>query len=541
MPRWLLYIFLPTIVLIYGCKSDSQTHKNIFYWNIATGFTSMDPAFARIQANIWVTHQLFNGLIQLDDSLNIKPCIAKSWEISKDAKTYTFHLRNDVLFHPHKAFSTTDMRKVTAQDFVYSFKRLMSGKTASPGSWIFNDKIDTANNFSNAFRALNDSTFQITLTKPFSPLLHLLGLEYCAVVPEEVVELYGKDFRANPVGTGPFKMKKYYDGEKLLIERNEEYFELDSAGNRLPYIDGAEITFMTSKQSEFFSFAKGDLSVLTGLDKSFKDNILTRNGDVKPPYSEKYNFEVSPYLNTEYLGILVDEKLLGNSPLRLKKVRQAMNYAIDRAKMMRYLRNDIGDPGIYGFVPPSLIENDKKYYDYNPEKARNLLQEAGFKPNEPIRGLKLATTEIYLDMAIFIQKQLESVGIFIEIDNAPPGTLSEWKAQSKTQFFRGSWVADYADAENYLSVFYSKNWSPDGPNYFHYKNPEFDRLYEQVLLLTDEKQKQLSYAKMQDILMEDAPVIVLFYDEVIRLKQKNVKGLAPNAINLINLKGVRLE
>jgi peptide/nickel transport system substrate-binding protein len=283
------------------------------------------------------------------------------------------------------------------------------------------------------------------------------------------------------------------------------------------------------------------LSVLTGLDKSFKDNILTRNGDVKPPYSEKYNFEVSPYLNTEYLCILVDEKLLGNSPLRLKKVRQAINFAIDRGKMMRYLHNDIGDPGIYGFVPPSLIENNKKYYDYDPEKARKLLQEAGFKSNEKITGLKLATTEIYLDMAIFIQKQLESVGIFIEIDNAPPGTLSEWKAQSKTQFFRGSWVADYADAENYLSVFYSKNWSPDGPNYFHYKNAEFDKLYEQVLLLTDEKQKQISYAKMQDILMEDAPVIVLFYDEVIRLKQKNVKGLAPNAINLINLKGVRLE
>src|SRR5688500_810378 len=104
MKRWYCYIFLLTIMWISGCRSASKKHNNIFYWNIAVGITSMDPAFARIQPNIWVTHQLFNGLVEMDDSLHVIPSIAKSWNISADGKTYTFHLHKNVLFHKNRCF-----------------------------------------------------------------------------------------------------------------------------------------------------------------------------------------------------------------------------------------------------------------------------------------------------------------------------------------------------------------------------------------------------------------------------------------------------
>jgi peptide/nickel transport system substrate-binding protein len=115
------------------------------------------------------------------------------------------------------------------------------------------------------------------------------------------------------------------------------------------------------------------------------------------------------------------------------------------------------------------------------------------------------------------------------------------KTKSETEFFRASWVADYADPENYLSIFYSKNWSPNGPNYFHYKNEEFDKLYESVLTEADDAKRMAMYSKMQDILMQDAPVVVLYYDKVVWLKQNNVEGLEPNPINMISLKRVRLK
>jgi peptide/nickel transport system substrate-binding protein len=499
----------------------------------------MDPAFARIQNNIWMVNQLFNGLVDLNDSLKIQPSLAKSWNISEDGLTYTFNLQKGVFFHRSEAFSGKP-RQFIAADVVYSFTRLIDPAVASPGAWIFNDKIDSMNG-KPAFVAVNDSTFQLKIKKPFGPMLQLLSLKYCSIVPREAIDFYGKDFRSHPVGTGPFMLKDYYEGEKILLAKNPDYWETDAAGKHLPYIEGVVITFANSKQNEFFNFAQGNLSFMTGLDKSFKDNLLTKAGGLKERYQGKFKLEKSPYLNTEYLGILIDTAKLGNSPLRLKKVRQAMCYAIDRKKMMKYLRNNVGVPGEDGFVPPSLMTDSKTYYIYNPEKARQLLAEANLTASETQQALKLATTENYLDIAIYVQKSLQEIGLSVEIDNVPAGTLSDWKASSKTNFFRGSWIADYADPENYLSVFYGKNWAPDGPNYFHFRNAEFDRLYEQSLRENDESKKTILYRRMEDILMDEAPVIVLFYDEIIRLKHNNVQGLDPNPINMVTLKRVRLS
>jgi peptide/nickel transport system substrate-binding protein len=144
-------------------------------------------------------------------------------------------------------------------------------------------------------------------------------------------------------------------------------------------------------------------------------------------------------------------------------------------------------------------------------------------------------------MAVFVQKELEEVGILAEIDNVPASSLSQMKAQGKALFFRGSWIADYADPENYLSVFYSKNWPPGGPNYFHFANAEYDRIYQQSLTEADENKRFALYRKLEDILMDESPVIVLFYDEIIRLANNRVVGLNTNAINLIDLSKVRLK
>jgi peptide/nickel transport system substrate-binding protein len=516
---------------------------------MASGITSMDPAFARIQSNIWVVNQIFEGLVSIDDSLRIIPAIAKRWVISKDGLTYTFILRNDVYFHEDKCFKSKTERKVKASDFVFSFYRLIDPTTASPGAWIFNDKVAKNRDVKdNAFQALNDSTFQIKLSKPFRPFLQLLTLKYASVVPEEAIKMYDKEFRIHPVGTGPFQLKYNYEGEKVILSKNEEYYLTDSSG-KLPHLERVDISFIPSKQTEFLKFLNGKLSIMSGLDVSFKDDLLEKDGELKQKFKNAFQFQKLPFLNTEYLGIITDPEI-NKTPLENKKIRQAIAYAVNRGKIIRYLRNNIGIPGTFGFVPPALMNildsgesanNITSYYKYDLQKARSILEELGYSVRHPLKGVTIVTTDQYLDMAILVQKSLEDLNIQVEVNNVPPSSLSEMKAQGKANFFRGSWIADYPDPENYFSIFYSKNIPPAGPNYFHYANSKFDLLYDSALIEPDDKKRNKIYFKMQEILMGDCPAIVLFYDEIIRLVDKSVEGLNQNAINLIDLRHVRIK
>jgi len=532
--------------LLCACKNkfENEDGKTVFRYNESSGINSLDPAFARNQANIWAVNQLFNGLTQLDDDLNIVPCIAKNWDISDDALTYTFYLHNNVFFHEHELFGGKE-RKVTAADFAYSFKRLTSSKTASPGAWIFNI-VAKDEEHTYAFKALNDTTFQIKLSKPFPPFLGMLSMQYCAVVPHEITEHYGKDFRSNPIGTGPFKFKLWKEGVKLVLVKNENYFEFDEEGKPLPYLDAVSITFIIDKQTAFLEFVKGNIDFISGIDASYKDELLTRNGTLNPKYAETLNLSKKPYLNTEYLGFLVDAELplSKQSVLNDKRIRLAINYGFDRKKMMLYLRNNIGIPALSGFIPAGMPSYDSSIvvgFNYNPDKARQLLTEAGYPNGKNLPPITLSTNASYLDLCQYIQSELDAVGIKIKIDVSPPGTLRELIARSQVNFFRGSWIADYPDAENYLSLFYSKNFSPDGPNYTHFKDDTFDYLYEKSLSVIDDSVRFDLYCQMDDIILNHAPIVPLYYDEVLRFTQKNIIGLGNNPLNLLVLKRVRKE
>ncbi|MCF8331991.1 MAG: ABC transporter substrate-binding protein [Bacteroidales bacterium] len=540
----LVAIILNIFLLSCDTSIEGSDPGEVFRYNQASNITSLDPAFSRDQANIWAVHQIFNGLVQLDSSLNIKPSIAHSWDISEDGTVYTFYLRDDVYFHEHELFESRDTRKVTAHDFVYSFNRLMEPNLASPGAWVFNNV--KKRNGGYAFKAINDTILQIRLEEPFPPFLGVLTMKYCSVLPEPIVEYYGDEFRKHPVGTGPFYFKMWEEDIKLVMRKNENYFERDSIGNRLPYLEAIAVSFIIDKQSVFMEFAKGNLDFLSGLDASYKDELLTRNGNLNPKYRDRIKLISQPYLNTEYLGILVDDSLeiVQKSPLKMKKVRQAINYGFDRKKMMRYLRNNVGTAALAGFVPEGLPAFDSSVvngYHYNPAKARQLLKEAGYPGGEGMPPITLSTTSSYLDLSKFIQHQLQNLGMKVEMNNIPPATLREMVAQSKLNFFRGSWIADYPDAENYLSLFYSKNFAPDGPNYTHFANARFDSLYEKAQHITIDSMRYELYRQMDNLVMEEAPVVVLYYDQVLRFVWKNIKGLGSNPLNLLTLKYVRKD
>ncbi len=524
-------------LLFFSCtEKKTIKHPNVFRYNESKGIATLDPAFAKSQVLIWPVNQIFNGLVQMDNQLSIKPCIAKSWEIAENGKCYTFYLRNDVKFHHSNLFPDGKGRIVTAHDFDYSLNRIIDPKTGSPGAWIFNQVAE------NGIAAIDDTTLQIKLKNPFPAFLGLLTMPYCSVVPEEALDYYKQDFRNHPVGTGPFQFKLWKEGEKLILTKNPNYFEKDSTGNALPYLDAVSITFINDKQSEFLEFLKGNIDFISGLSPANKDELITLNGRLNPKYENRIKMISQPYLNTEYLGFLLDTSKISNkkSPVLNKKIRQAINYGFDRKKMMKYLRNNIGTPATNGFIPkgmPSFSDNVKGY-EYKPGKTRELLKEAGYPNGEGLPRINLTTTSDYLDLCEYIQQELAQFGIEINIDVSTGATFREMVAHSKLEFFRGSWIADYPDAENYMALFYSKNFSPTGPNYTHYANKSFDYLYQKAMEVTVDSIRYKLYRQMDRIIINDAVVVPLYYDEVVRFVHANINGFESNPMNLLNLKYV---
>lgn len=519
---------------LFSCGKDAKENRDheVFRFNQDANVSSLDPAFAKSQENIWMCNQLYNGLVQLDDSLNIKPDLAKSWAISEDGKTYTFTLRKDVFFHKNKVFSNEkdSTRTINANDFEYSFHRLLDEKVASPGGWIMQ-------NVEN-FKAKNDSVFEINLKKPFPAFLGLLSMKYASVVPKEAFAMSGYDFRTNPIGTGPFQFKLWEENVKLVLRKNPLYFEKDEKGNQLPYLEAVAVTFLPDKQSGFLQFAQGKIDFVSGLHPSYKDEILTQSGQLQEKYKKDVNMITGPYLNTEYLGFRMDSK---EKAVLDKRIRQAMNYGFDRQKLVTYLRNGLGTPAINGMIPAGLPSFDatKIGYDYDIQKAKALVVDYKKTTGDLNPKIALSTNATYLDISEYLQREWKKIGLDVAIDVNPPATLRQAISTGKVSFFRASWIADYPDAENYLSLFYSKNFAPNGPNYTHFKNDEFDRLYEQAFLETDNAKRFATYQKMDALIMKEAPVILLFYDKVARFTRKNVSGLGINPLNMLDLRRVK--
>ncbi|MBX7047067.1 MAG: ABC transporter substrate-binding protein, partial [Ignavibacteria bacterium] len=340
-------VFLTLLAILFSsCSKNTSSDKKIFNLNISQGIETLEPVMSNSAFSIWGVQQVMEGLVEFDKDKNIIPCIAKSWTISTDGITYTFNLRSDVKFHDDDCFKDKKGRAVTASDFKYCLERVNNPKSKTRGLWVFRDKIKGAKEFSEGkaneitgIKAVNDSTLQIELYSAFSPFLSLLTMTYGFVYPKEAVDFYGEKLGFHPVGTGPFKFNHWSIDKELVLDKNPNYWEKDLKGNALPYLDGVKITFTQSSETEFLDFQNGKYDFHQPSSETF-DVITDESGKLKDADTKNFTMVKQPWLQTVFLGMMQSPELPGGKTGPFagnKKLREALNYAIDKDKIVKFV------------------------------------------------------------------------------------------------------------------------------------------------------------------------------------------------------------
>jgi ABC-type transport system substrate-binding protein len=536
---------------------DNVSEDQVFRYNEDVSVNTLDPIYIKSQSEIWIGSQIYEGLVALDSSLKPVPKIAKHWFISDSGRVYKFVLKPHIYFsipQGKKSDFQIAKRKVNSYDVGHSLYRLLDPKNTSPGSWILNDKMDfpdlpsaSPQDYSAVYQdsnspiyCPNDSVVIVRIKQAFPAFLSLLATNYAWIVPKEKSGLGMK-----PAGTGPFVVRRWETDVKLVLLKNPNYHEFED-DVQLPYLKAVNVSFIKSKQTAFMQFMAGQYDFFNGVESSFRDKILTSDGKISPEYKNKINGIITDFLNTEYIGFYLGDSLNNQlNPFTDFHLRKALQWSVDRASMLRFFRNGLGRVGGAGFVPPSLMDDKTVPISFNLDSAKKHLALSQWKQNPSAYApLELTTTTDYLDMAVFLQGAWKKLGIDVSLSIQTGGMLRQLRQAGKLGMFRGSWIADYPDSENYLSCFYSPYEAPNGPNYTHYESRKYDSLFQKVaygVVMNEHQNRQRQYqARLaNDLLRDEAPILVLYYDKSLRLSQKNVIGLGNDPINRLDLRRVR--
>jgi len=541
-----------------SCKKAEINNSHLFRLNFPLGLETLEPVMSNSPQTIWVLMNVMEGLVAYNKNNEIIPQIAKNWTISDDGLKYTFTINTNVKFHNNPCFPNGIARNVLAKDFKYCLERVNDPTTKTRGLWVFRDKIKGANEYYeykakksdkavneiSGIIAPNDSTLVIELTDAFAPFLSLLTMTYGFVYPKEAVDYYGTGFSSHPVGTGPFMLKEWMLDKHLSLVKNPDYYEKDSTGSKLPYLNDIEITFTKSQETEFLDFLNGKYDYHEPSSEII-DAITDDDGKMIDAENKDYKLVKQPWLNTVYLIMMQNANLPAGktSPfINNKKLRQAINYAIDKERIVKFVLKNRGHAAYNGPLPVGMpgFDTSVKGYTYNLQKSKELLSEAGY-PNG--KGLELtlyiSNDELQKNISIAIQEQLKDIGIDLKLEQVLQSSLNTQQQQGELAFTRGNWGADYFDPENFLSLFYSKNIIPFGPNKTGYSNSEIDKLYEKSIRLTDFEARKKIYNEMEKIVIEDAAWIYLYYNQKIYLLQKGVNGFMLDGLNNLVLKYTR--
>lgn len=559
-------------VILASCGGDKDNHQTteakggvyyggVFRMNELEDFKNLYPLAIIDVISQRIANQVYEGLVKLSQSdLSIVPALAYRWETNTDATVWTFHLRKGVKFHNDPCFADGKGREMTASDIKFCFDRLCESSSNNNAYDItFKDKVKgAAEHFSASkngkapeggvagVKAVNDSTLEITLVNPFSGFLNILAHTGCYIYPKEALEKYGIDMRTKCVGTGPFQVRTIKEGETVILEKNQDYWRIDEFGNRLPYLDAIKFTFIKEKKAEMLEFQRGNLDMVYRIPIEMYKEIMGTYDNAK---ARQNDFEIQnvPALSTQYYGMLATGTIFNK-----KEVRLAFNYAIDRNKIVDYILQGEGQPGVYGAVPPvdafkkSGFNFDAlKGYSLDVTKAKEYMKQAGYPDGKGFPKVTLtinaAGNERNGQIAETIQTMLkDNLGVDVSINVMPFAEEIDAYQSGKLDFFRTGWIADYPDPETFLTLFYSKHLPTNATeksfiNTTRFSNARFDSLFTAALKEPDLAKRMNLYMQADQIVLDEAAFMPIFYDENDRLVQKNVRNYPANAMEYRDL------
>ncbi|MDX2189167.1 MAG: ABC transporter substrate-binding protein [Bacteroidota bacterium] len=571
------FFFLVSVVLfILSCgKSEKEQNASsgltpanggkfyggVFRMNESEYIKTLFPPNLTDAFSYRVACQVYEGLLKFNQSdLTLKPGIAESWTVDETGTVYTFKLRKGIKFHDDVCFPDGKGRELKASDVKYCFTFLCTQNPNNQGFHIFKDVIKGATAYFNAtlfvakpdfeiegIKVIDDYTVQFSLEKPSSIFLYQLARSFTFVFPKEAYDKYGLEMRIHPVGTGPFYLSSIEEDISIILKRNPNYWGQDSVGNKLPFFDAISVTFIKDRKAELFEFKKGNLDMVYRLPT---DNIIEIVEDAmdktkKGEYTQ-YQLQRKPEMATHYLTFNNQSELFKN-----KNIRKAISYAIDRRKILEFVLQGEGyKAGLNGVTPPVFQNYDIekiKGYDLNIDSAKYFLSKAGYPSGKGFPKVQLvlnSDAERNKNVAVEVQKQLkDNLNIDIELQILPFAQHIENVLNGKTDFFRIGWIADFPNPENFLYLFYGKEVPASKndksyPNMARYVNSAFDDFYVKGLNSKTEVEAFDNFMKAEQILMADAPVVVLWYDEGYRLLQPTVQKFPSNAMQYRDLSDV---
>lgn len=518
-------------------------------------FQTLYPAALTDIGSAQLAAQIHDGLLRFNPKdMSVDYRLAKDYSISNDGKVYTFNLRENVKFHDDECFNGKG-RKVTAHDVKYSFELLCENTPDNFNfSGTFQDKVVGANAYFKGsadevegFKVIDDFTFEIHLTRPNNTFLYILSNSMTSIIPKEGVEMYGAE---NKVGLGAFRFADFKeDPAQAVLVRNLDYYLEDTLGNQLPYLDTVVVHYVNSKNQQLSMFREGDIHIIIGLPSDkIKDVVEEQIADFSnvPP---KFILGRNPEMVTSYY-----EFNLTREHFQDVRVRQAFSYAINRDKIVDdILKGEAYGPGIHGITPPTFRGYDITQvggYNYDPQRAKELFAEAGYPNGKGFPTLKLVVNSggaKNTKVAFEIQKQLlEVLNVNLDIDVVSFAKKNELAQEAKADIVRAGWVADYPSPESFLWVFYGKN-VPEStdeiswPNSARYVNDQYDKLYEKGISTLDKEESYGYFLEAEKIMMQDAPAIILWYNENYRLVQSDVRNFFSNPLNFIDFTSVYLK
>ena len=476
--------------------ADPSTLSTTKFVRLYVDPPTLDPHLTTDATSAQIIVELFGGLVTIDPNLDIVPDLAESWDISGDGRVYTFHLRPDAVFH--------DGKPVTAHDVIWSLERVTNPLTESPvvdqylGDIVgVDEKVAGDAPTISGVRFIDEHTVEITIDEAKSYFLAKLTYPTGFVLDKENVEANPRNWFREPNGTGPFRLTEYRVGETLRMGRNDSY--------HLGAPKLQEVEFILSGGTQLLMYENNEIHIagvsLADLDRlNDPDNELYPDLRTAPP-----NFSVN------YIGLNVNEP-----PLDDVKVRQALNYAIDKREIASIVLGDLVVPAD-GILPPNFpgYHEGVNGYEFDPLRAKQLLEESKYGDDlGNIPPITITTpgsfgANVSLDMEVVLQMWERNLGITAEFQQTEFATFLKDLHKGRFQMFDIGWIADYPDPENFLDLLFH---SDSSNNHTHYSNPEVDELLMKARVETDETARFALYNQAEQMILDDAPWVPLWFD-----------------------------